>query len=61
MMIDPYLITLSVKQKDIKYYFLSIWKELTGIEHQSLRLLVNTLAIELIDECMYLSIHLMKL
>ena len=27
--LDPYLITLSVKQGDIKYYFLSFWYDVT--------------------------------
>ena len=41
--LDPYLIMLSVKQGGIKYHFLSLWYDSTGIEPRSPGPLANTL------------------
>ena len=30
LILDPYLVMLSVKQEGIKYHFLSLWYDLTG-------------------------------
>ena len=43
--LDPYLIMLSVKQGDNKYYFLVFGMSRPGIEPRSLGPLVNTLTI----------------